>query len=126
MEVLSVSAIGDDADGAPRAKRQAVSSGVPSQHTVADAQQQRSHAAARTERSHGDPRSGPSREQQLPELPELQQELPGADGSSQRCSIPDSQPGLADELAEMCSFRSAGSGSRMQISPSNIEKVALR
>ena len=115
------------ADHRARAKRQALSSERPSQQQQAEP---RSHANTRTEyrdgchqdqrcvRSHADAPYGDRRD--VPSLVDAQD-----DSSSQHyCDLPDSQEGLADELADLCAFKSAGSGSRMRIhSPSSVAQV---
>ena len=46
------------------------------------------------------------------------------DSSDHHCSLPDSQGELADDLASLCAFKSAGTGSRMRVnSPGSIAKV---
>ena len=113
------------ADHRARAKRQAVSSERPSHQQPAF----RSHAATRTEyrdRSQEDQRRDPSRL----DAPHGERRgdplLDGAQGDSpsQHCDLPDSQEGLADELADLCAFKSAGSGSRMRVHcPSSFAQV---
>lgn len=50
--------------------------------------------------------------------PELQ------DGTNHHCSLPDSQGELADDLADLCTFKSAGTGIRLLVNnPSNLAQV---
>lgn len=102
----------EDADRA-RAKRQACRE--PSGSAYALSQQRQGHAATCAEygeRCHDDQHGVPS-------LDDAQ-----LDSSSQHRDVPDSQEGLASELADLCTFKSAGSGARMRInSPSSVAQV---
>lgn len=104
----------DEAADRTQAKRQATSSGRPSQQNITfHITEHRSYAATRTgysDHCHGDQHGVPP-----PEDAHL---------DSQPRDVPDSQEGLADDLAELCTFKSAGTGLCMRInSPSSIAQV---
>ena len=104
-------------------KRQVLLSNHPSQHRHAE---HGSHAIPHTEHSRGshEDQRGVSTHVDVSQGG-IQHDIPSYDDmSSQHRDVPDSQEDLADELADLCAFKSAGTGLRMRInSPRNFEQV---
>ena len=107
-----------DSDRA-RVKRQALSIFQISAAGIRPSQQQ--HAVERSNADVGAEHSNSCRHDPRNTAPRDPGPL---DSSDHHCSLPDSQGELADDLAGLCNFKSAGTGSRMRIyRNSSIAKV---